>query len=164
MKMVTLRKSKSPLDRSKRRMNFLTSPELQTQDAIITVTCSHRLELWNGSIQTHYGLGLNFDFCHIRIKQSHSVSLLNSFAIWWRHFDEFNSQAPDVPELAHQGTFQLSRLSVNCYVKTMKKYPLHLNLTDFLKILSVPHDHCGSHNYFIIFFRKIVLFMVFTYF
>ena len=35
-----------------------------------------------------------------------------------------NSQAPDVPELAHQGIFQLSRLSVSCYVKTMKKYPV----------------------------------------
>ena len=46
-----------------------------------------------------------------------------------------NCQAPDVPELAHQGIFQLSRLSVSCYVKTMKKYPLHLNLTDFMKIL-----------------------------
>ena len=60
---------------------------------------------------------------------------------WWF----FNSQAPNVPELAHQGIFQLSRLSVN-YVKIMKKYPPHLNLTDFMKILSVPKDHCGSHN------------------
>ena len=34
-----------------------------------------------------------------------------------------NSQAPDVPELTHQGIFQLSRLSVNCYVKTMKNIP-----------------------------------------
>ena len=31
-----------------------------------------------------------------------------------------NSQAPDVPELADQGIFQLSRLSVNCFVKTLK--------------------------------------------
>ena len=31
----------------------------------------------------------------------------------------------------------------------MKKYPLHLNHTDFLKILSVPQDHCGRHNNFI---------------
>ena len=66
----------------------------------------------------------------------------------------FNSQAPGVPELARQGIFQLSRLTVNCYVKTMKKYPLHLNLTDFLKILSVPHDHWGKHNNFMNFFSK----------
>ena len=32
-----------------------------------------------------------------------------------------NSQAPDVPEMAHLGIFKLSRLSVNCYVKTKKK-------------------------------------------
>ena len=57
-----------------------------------------------------------------------------------------NSQAPDVPELAHQGIFQLSRLSANWYVKTMKKYPLHLKLTDFMKILSVLLDHCESHR------------------
>ena len=87
--MVILRKSKSPLDRSKRHMNFLTSPELQTQDAIITVTCSHQPELWNGSIQTHYGQDLNFDFCHIRIKQSYSFCLLNSFAIRWRVTEDF---------------------------------------------------------------------------
>ena len=65
-----------------------------------------------------------------------------------------NSQAPDVPELAHPGILQLSRLSVNCYVKTVKKYPLHFNPTDFLKILSVPQDHCGSHNNFMKFFSK----------
>ena len=57
-------------------------------------------------------------------------------------------------ELAHQGIFQLSWLSVNCYVKTMKKYPLHLNGSDFMKILSVPQDHCGSHNNFMKFFSK----------
>ena len=27
----------------------------------------------------------------------------------------FKSQAPEVPDLAHQDIFQLSRLSVNCY-------------------------------------------------
>ena len=27
--------------------------------------------------------------------------------------------------------FQLSRISVNCYFKTMKKYPIDLKLTDF---------------------------------
>ena len=39
---------------------------------------------------------------------------------WWF----FNSQAPNVPELAHQGIFQLSRLSLNNYVKTVKISPL----------------------------------------
>ena len=61
----------------------------------------------------------------------------------------FNSQAPDVPELAHQGVFQLSRLTVNCYVKTVKHYSLHLNGTDFMTILPVPQDHCGRHSSFI---------------
>ena len=56
--------------------------------------------------------------------------------------ENVNSQAPDVPELAHQGIFQLSRLSVNCCVKTMKKYPLYLNRADFIKILSVPQEVC----------------------
>ena len=59
-----------------------------------------------------------------------------------------NSQALDVPELAHSGIFQLSRLSVNCYIKTVKKYPLYLNRADFMKILSVPQDHCGSMIFF----------------
>ena len=45
-------------------------------------------------------------------------------------------------------------LGVNCYVKTVKKYPLHLNRADFMKILSVPYDHCGSHNNFLKFFSK----------
>ena len=36
-----------------------------------------------------------------------------------------NSQAPDVPELAHKGIFQLSLLCLNCYVKTMKNYTLY---------------------------------------
>ena len=49
-----------------------------------------------------------------------------------------NSQAPDVPEMAHLGIVQLSRLSVNCFFKTEKKYPLYLNRTDFMKILPVP--------------------------
>ena len=66
----------------------------------------------------------------------------------------FNSQAPDVPELAHEGIFQLSRLSVNCYVKTVKNYPLYLNLTDFKKIISAPQDHFESHNNFMKFFSK----------
>ena len=67
-----------------------------------------------------------------------------------------------MPELAHQGIFQLLRVSVNCYVKTMKKYRILLNLTDFMKILSKPQDHCGSQNNFMIFFRKNILFMVFN--
>ena len=65
-----------------------------------------------------------------------------------------------MPELAHPGIFQLSRLSVNWYVKTVKKYHLHLNCADyenliiFMKILSVPQDHCGSHNNFLKIFSK----------
>ena len=30
------------------------------------------------------------------------------------------SQAPDLSELSHQNIFQLSRLSINCFVKTVK--------------------------------------------
>ena len=55
------------------------------------------------------------------------------FYFFWKFW--LDSQAPEVPKLAHQGIFQLSRLSVNCYVKTMKKYLLHLNRRDFMKIL-----------------------------
>ena len=58
-----------------------------------------------------------------------------------------------MPELADHGIFQLTWLHVNCYVKMMKKYPLRLNLMDFMKILSVPQDYCGIHNNF----RKIFL-------
>ena len=65
-----------------------------------------------------------------------------------------NSQAPDVPELARQGIFQLSRLSVNCNVKTVKKCSLYLSRTNFLKRLSVPQDHCGSHDNFMKFFSE----------
>ena len=46
----------------------------------------------------------------------------------------------------------------------MKNYPLHLNRTDFMTILSVPQDHCGSHNNFTYFFFWKINFMVFTYF
>ena len=66
----------------------------------------------------------------------------------------FNSQAPDVPELAHHGIFQLSRLSVNCFVKTVKEYSLHLKRADFMKILSLQQDHCGSQNNFLKIFSK----------
>ena len=57
----------------------------------------------------------------------------------WR----FNSKVPDVPELAHQDIFQLSRLSFNCYAKTVRKNRPYLNLTDFMRTLSVirPHFH-----------------------
>ena len=75
-----------------------------------------------------------------------------------------NSQAPDVPEMAHQGIFQLSRLSVNCFVKTVKKYSLYFNHTDFMRVLSVPHDHCGTHNNFIkIFSRNYSLYGVYIF-
>ena len=40
----------------------------------------------------------------------------------------FNSQAPDVPELALRGIFQLSRLSVNCFVKTVKNISIILTV------------------------------------
>ena len=43
---------------------------------------------------------------------------------------------------------------MNLDVKTMKKDPLHFNLTDFMKVFSVPQDHCGKHNNFIKFFSK----------
>ena len=54
-----------------------------------------------------------------------------------------------MPELAHPGIFQLSQLSVNCYVKTVKNYPLPFNRADFMKIMSVPQDHYGRHNNFL---------------
>ena len=66
----------------------------------------------------------------------------------------FNSQAPDVPELAHQGIFHFSRLSVNCFVKTAKKYSPYLNRTDFMRVLSVPQDHCGTHDNYMQIFSK----------
>ena len=59
-----------------------------------------------------------------------------------------NSQAPDVPEFAHQGICQFAWLSVNCYVKMMKKYSSYLNRTDFMRVFSVPKDHCSTHNNF----------------
>ena len=65
-----------------------------------------------------------------------------------------NSQAPDVLELAHQVIFLSSRLSVNCFVKTGKKYSLYLNRTDLMRVLSVPQDHCGTHNNFMKIFSK----------
>ena len=64
---------------------------------------------------------------------------MTHFEVFFITQDEINSQTPDVPELA-QGIFQLSRLSANCYDKMTKKYPPHLNLTDFMTILSVPQD------------------------
>ena len=47
---------------------------------------------------------------------------------------KFNSQAPDVP----------------------LKYPLYLKRTDFMKVLSLPQDHCDSDNNFIKKIRKII--------
>ena len=73
----------------------------------------------------------------------------------------FNSQAPDVPELANQGIFHFSRLSVNCYVKTVKKYSFYLNRTDFMKVLSVQQDHCGTrYNFMKIFWKNYTLYGV----
>ena len=51
---------------------------------------------------------------------SASCSLRKIFKIFF--YKLFNSQAPDVPELAHRGIFRLSRLSVNSYLQTVKKY------------------------------------------
>ena len=48
-----------------------------------------------------------------------------------------NSQAPDVPELAHQGILQLLRLSVN-FCQKMNKYPLPLNLIFYIIMFSKP--------------------------
>ena len=47
---------------------------------------------------------------------------------------KFYSQAPDVP----------------------LKYPLYLKRTDFMKVLSLPQDHCDSDNNFIKKIRKII--------
>ena len=46
------------------------------------------------------------------------VGIINIYCISARQ-SIFNSQAPNMPELAHQGIFQLTRLSVNCCVKTV---------------------------------------------
>ena len=40
------------------------------------------------------------------------------------------------------------------YVKTLKKYNLHFNRADFMKIMSVPQDHYGSHDNFLKIFSK----------
>ena len=45
--------------------------------------------------------------------------------------------------------FQFSELSIKCCAKKMKKYLFYLNRTDFMNILSVPHDHLESQNNFI---------------
>ena len=41
------------------------------------------------------------------------------------NFLNSNSQVPDVPELAHQGIFQLSQLRMTCYAKTVKIFLLY---------------------------------------
>ena len=51
--------------------------------------------------------------CHVRLSILYAATF---------EFASFNSQAPDVPELAHRGIFRLSRLSVNSYLQTVKKY------------------------------------------
>ena len=66
-----------------------------------------------------------------------------------------------MPELAHQGIFQLSRPSVNCHVKTVEEYPPFLNRKDFMQVPSVSQDHGGSHkNLMEIFFEKLSLYDV----
>ena len=59
-----------------------------------------------------------------------------------------------MPELAHQGIFLFSRLTVNCFVKTVKNYSIYLNCTDFMRVLSVLQEHCGTHNNLMKIFSK----------
>ena len=71
----------------------------------------------------------------------------------------FNSQAPDVPKLARQGIFKLSRLRVNCYVKTLKIISFILTLRILLSGLPYENtisiqDDCETHNNFMNFFTK----------
>ena len=73
--------------------------------------------------------------------------------------ENVNSQAPDVPELAHQGVFQLSRLSVNCCVKTEKISPSFKPYRFYENTVSTAGSFWKSYNDF---FEK--LFMVITYF
>ena len=71
------------------------------------------------------------------------------------------SQSPNVPELSHQNIFQLSRLSMNCFVETVKKSDF-LNRTDFIKSLSVSQNHRVSNNNVMKIFSKIIDFIVLT--
>ena len=114
-----------------------------------------------------------FDMTSAKIDIIIIISFIASKKFTERKVNSINSQAPDVPELAHPGIFQLSRLSKSCYVKTVKKYPLHFNRADFLKIMSVPQDHYFHMKVKIIFWKfytwnfileKIIHFIVFTYF
>ena len=66
-------------------------------------------------------------------------------------------------ELTNLSILQLSRVSVNSYVKTVGKYPLYLKRADFLKILSVPSDHCESRDNFIKFSKNYTLHDFFKY-
>ena len=70
-----------------------------------------------------------------------------------------NSKAPDVPELAHQGIFQLSRLSVNCCVKNERISPSFKPYRFYENTVSTAGSFWKSYNDF---FEK--LFMVITYF
>ena len=66
---------------------------------------------------------------------------------------EINSQSPDVQELAHLGISQLSRLSVNIYVKSrgrhkwkFSRYPVHIGTQNFFPgRYPVP---IGTQNFF----------------
>ena len=65
-----------------------------------------------------------------------------------------------MPELAHQGIFQFSRLSLNCYVKTVEKYPPVKPYGFYESTISITacdsQDHGGSHkNFMKIFLEKL---------
>ena len=69
----------------------------------------------------HCGSHNNFMNIFSKNYTLYGVYIFINFSIRLNRF-AFNSQAPDVPELAHRGIFRLSRLSVNSYHKTAKKY------------------------------------------
>ena len=58
------------------------------------------------------------------------TSMINEFLC-----DRFYFQAPEVPELTHQGVFQLWWLSVNCYIKTAKN-----------SLVRISWKHCHYHR------------------
>ena len=63
------------------------------------------------------------------IEQNHKVD----------NFRHFKSQAPDVPELTHQGFFS-SYGQLLC--QNSEKYTFHFNATDSMKLLLVSQDYC----------------------